>query len=80
MFLNLHELKLRKVHFSQSFAPGQVDLLDERLRQRGPFKVDGTAELAGALGEIRVMGHITGTLETECDRCLRPWRSRSTGT
>ena len=72
MFLNVQELELRKVHFSQSFAPGQVDLLDERLRQRGPLKVEGTAELAGALGEIRVMGHITANFETECDRCLSP--------
>lgn len=72
MFLNLQELELRKVRFSLSLAPGQFDLLESRLRQEVPLSVEGGAEVAGPLGEIRVHGHIRGQLETECDRCLEP--------
>jgi uncharacterized protein len=70
LFLNVHELELRKVRFSLSMAPGQVDLLDQRLRQAGSLEVSGGAEIAGSLGEIRVHGHIKGLIETDCDRCL----------
>jgi uncharacterized protein len=52
LFLNVHELELRKVRFSLSMAPGQVDLLDQRLRQAGSLEVSGGAEIAGSLGEI----------------------------
>jgi uncharacterized protein len=72
LFLNLQELELRKVRFSLSLAPGQFDLLESRLRQEVPLSVEGGAEVAGPLGEIRVHGHIRGQLETECDRCLEP--------
>lgn len=72
LFLNLQELELRKVRFSQSLAPGQFDLLAPRLRQVAPLLVEGGAETSGSFGEIRVHGHIRGRLETECDRCLAP--------
>jgi uncharacterized protein len=72
VFFSVSELELRKVQFATSFAPGQIDFLDERLRQRQPIEVRGSAELAEATAEIRVTGHIAGALEEDCDRCLEP--------
>jgi len=52
-----------------------IDYLDRDLRQAGPLKAQGKAELvAGALGEIRVSGHLTVVMEAACDRCLEAAR------
>lgn len=71
MFLSVQDLELRKVRFDTTFAPGQIDLL-EGLRQKGPLHAVGSAELVNSLGEIRVEGHVEGTLTGDCDRCLEP--------
>lgn len=72
MFLSVKDLEQRKLQFDTSFETGEVDLLDERLRQAGPLKVAGSAELLNAMGEIRVAGRVTGHLAGDCDRCLEP--------
>ena len=72
MFFSLNDLELRKVPFHASFPPGKVDFLDPSLRQASPIEVDGVAELAGALGDIRVCGRLAASLEAECARCLDP--------
>ena len=71
MFLSVQDLELRKIEFDTSFAPGQIDLLDE-LPQTGPLHAAGSAELLNSLGEIRVQGRLEGALTGECDRCLEP--------
>ena len=44
-----------------------------RLRQIGPLKAVGKAELvSGVLDEIRVKGHLSVRMEADCDRCLEP--------
>jgi uncharacterized protein len=68
MFLSVQDLELRKIEFDTSFAPGEIDLLDE-LTQKGPLKVAGSAELVNSLDEIRVLGHLEGSLTGDCDRC-----------
>lgn len=73
MFISVQDLELRKLQFDTSFAPGQIDLLDG-LQQDGDLQVRGNAELVDSLGEIRVGGHIEGSLKGECDRCLEPVR------
>ncbi len=71
MFLSVQDLELRKIQFDTSFAPGQIDLIDE-LRQTGPLAVVGSAELVSSTEEIRVQGRLEGALAGDCDRCLEP--------
>ena len=71
MFLSVQDLELRKIQFDTSFAPDQIDLVDE-LKQTGPLTVAGSAELVNSLDEIRVQGRLQGTLAGQCDRCLEP--------
>lgn len=71
MFFSIQELELKKVRFDVTFAPGEVEYYDPRLRQATPLEAQGSAELLGnTLGEIRVKGHLRVMLESECDRCL----------
>jgi uncharacterized protein len=72
MFFSVKELELRKIPFRKVFQPGEVAFLDPDLRQVTPLDVVGTAELVGAIQEIRVQGHLRGTVECACDRCLEP--------
>lgn len=72
MFFSIQELELRKIRFEKAFDPGQVEFPDEGLRQPVPLEVQGVAELAGPLQEIRVRGSMQGAFATECDRCLEP--------
>ena len=56
-------------------AVGEIEYLDPKLRQASVLKAGGKVELvAGALGEIRVKGHVAVEMQAECDRCLEPAR------
>jgi uncharacterized protein len=71
MFLSVHEMELRKVRFDQTFPPGEIQFLDGKLRQAGPLRATGVAEvLPNTGGEIRVVGRLAVRMEAECDRCL----------
>ncbi len=71
MFFHIQDLERRTIHFDTTFAPGEIPFLEQNLKQTGPITAKGTAELLhNTLGEIRVRGEVTGTIETECDRCL----------
>ena len=71
MFFNIQDLERRKIHFDTTFAPGEIQFFEDKLRQSGPIAVNGTAELlTNTLGEIRVRGRLTGQFEAACDRCL----------
>jgi uncharacterized protein len=70
VFLSRIELDIRNLRFTTSYAPGQINWDDPGIEQKGNLAVTGVAELAGPLDEIRVRGHITGAIETVCDRCL----------
>ena len=75
MFLSVKELELKKLRFDVAFAPGEIDFSDSRLRQGTPLRTNGSAELLGnTLGEIRVQGHLSVTMESDCDRCLEAAR------
>ena len=69
MFLSIQELQLRKLRIHETLRPGMIEFLDQ-LRQGTPLEVDGTAELTAATGEIRLKGHLSVSVEAECDRCL----------
>ena len=71
MFLSIKEMEVRKVRFDETFQPGEIDFSSEDVRQSAPLHAAGTAELlANTDGEVRIQGHLTVKLESECDRCL----------
>ncbi|MEQ1884139.1 MAG: DUF177 domain-containing protein [Bryobacteraceae bacterium] len=73
MFIDVRELELRPAEFAVELAPGEIDFLDAKIRQAGPLKAAGKAELVlGSLEEIRVRGHVSVVMEADCDRCLEP--------
>ena len=73
MFFRVRDLEVRAGRFDVEVAPGAIDYQDPKLRQAGPLKARGKAELVtGALGEIRVSGHVAVAMEADCDRCLEP--------
>ncbi len=73
MFFHIRELELKARNFDVTLEPGAIEFLDAKLRQTGPLKASGVAELViDLLGEIRVKGHVTVPMESECDRCLEP--------
>ena len=75
MFFTVKELELRKARFDVSLRPGEIEFLDQKLRQVSPLEAAGTAELLGnTLGEIRVRGRLKGEMEADCDRCLETAR------
>ncbi len=68
MFITLQELELHRVSVSETYLPGALDFQEAGFRQTTPLEVSAEAELAGK--EIRIRGHISGTMEAACDRCL----------
>ena len=75
MFFSVKELEVKKVRFDVTFPAGEMEYYDKRLRQATPLEAKGCAELlANTLGEIRVQGHLSVTMESDCDRCLEAAR------
>jgi uncharacterized protein len=71
MFLSINEMELRKVAFDQTYPPGEIQFLDQKLRQAGPLRVVGAAEvLPHGQGEMRIQGRLSVRIEAECDRCV----------
>jgi uncharacterized protein len=73
LFFHIRELELKARKFEVTLEAGVIEFLDPKLRQTGPLKASGMAELViDLLGEIRVKGHVTVQMEADCDRCLEP--------
>lgn len=71
MFFGIRELEVRSKEFEAAYQPGEIDFLDATLKQEGPLTASGKVELLSHTeGEVRVRGHITVTINGECDRCL----------
>jgi len=68
MFLNVHELALRKIRIRKSYAPGTLDFHSGDFRQIEPLEVRATAELVDS--QIRIYGNIHTRVELVCARCL----------
>jgi uncharacterized protein len=73
MFLDIHELELRKIFFDQTLPVGRIDF-GRDIRQTEPLLVTGSAELVAA--EIHLEGALNTCMETSCDRCLEPMRDK----
>ena len=78
MLLSIKEMEVRKLPFAETWQPGDIDFSDAGVRQAGPLRAEGVAELlpdasARNFGEeVRVHGKVETLLESECDRCLGP--------
>ncbi len=71
MFLSIKEMEVRKVRFDETFPPGEIDFSGAEVQQTSPLHAEGVAELlANTDGEVRIKGHLTVKVESECDRCL----------
>jgi uncharacterized protein len=75
VFFSVKELEVKKIRFDVTFPPGEIEYYDQRLRQATPLQAQGVAELlSNTLGEIRVKGRVSVTIEADCDRCLEAAR------
>jgi uncharacterized protein len=73
VFFHVRELALKPARFDVTLAPGKIDFLDPKIRQKGDLRASGKAELVSEmLGEIRISGHLQVEMEADCDRCLEP--------
>jgi uncharacterized protein len=71
MLLNIKEMEVRKISFTQTWKPNGFDFADSGVIQKGPLTAEGIAELIPHTGgEVRIQGRVNADLETECDRCL----------
>lgn len=60
--------------FDHQYQPGELSLEDERIRLLDPQPyVRG--RIRSDRGRVRVTGKLTGHLQLECDRCLKPVKS-----
>ena len=78
MFFSLHELELRKIEFAETFAPGQIELIEDVV-QTSALTSEGHAELLEehhggkqVVKDIRVIGEFATGVELRCARCLEP--------
>ncbi len=70
MFISLQHLELRTVNFDTEVPAGEIEF-DGKLLQSSPLKAKGSAQLIShSLGEIRVHGSLSLTVNAPCDRCL----------
>ena len=78
MLFRSRELELHPVEFEEELAPGAIDL-GEDIRQRGPLKSSGRADLVEEhhgkrqlIKDIRLQGRFSASVEMPCARCLEP--------
>lgn len=78
MFIEIRELELHPVDFSEEIAPGVLDLGAD-FRQLNPVRAGGRAQLVEEhhgkrqiIKDIRLNGDLAVELETDCARCLEP--------
>jgi uncharacterized protein len=72
LFIGLQQLEQRPVRFNVEIPAGEVEY-DGKLKQSSTLRAEGTAALLNrSLGEIRVQGTLSVTMQATCDRCLEP--------
>ena len=70
MRIELESLEGGKGKFAHDYAPGELVIEDERLTLVVPPKVSGDIRREG--DRVKVRGRVTGRIQLECDRCLKP--------
>jgi uncharacterized protein len=78
MFIELKELELHPIDFTEELAPGTIEF-GEDFRQTDPLRVSGRAQLVEehhgkhqTVEDIRVAGDLAVRVEVPCARCLDP--------
>src|SRR5947209_3931795 len=70
MFISLQQLEVKPVPFNVEVPAGKIDY-DVAVTQASDLKAEGHAQLLSrSLGEIRLEGKLTVTMDAQCDRCL----------
>lgn len=70
MFISLQQLESRPVLFKVDIPTNEIDYGDQ-VTQASVLHAEGSAQLLNhSLGEVRVRGNLTVTMEATCDRCL----------
>jgi len=70
VFISLQQLELRSVPFKVDIPTDEIDYGNE-VTQSSVLHAEGSAQLLNhSLGEVRVQGDLTVTMEATCDRCL----------
>jgi len=70
VFIGLHELEVRAIHFDVDVPAGEIDFV-QNITQSTTLHAQGSAELLNhSLGEVRIHGNLSVTLAGACDRCL----------
>lgn len=69
MLIELASLERQGGKFAHSYAPGELDLNDERIKVAEPPRVSGRIQQSDA--KVTVSGKVEAKLQLECDRCLK---------
>ena len=69
MRIELASLERGHGSFNHSYAPGDLELHDDRVSVTTPPVVSGEIRKKGQ--GLRVTGQVTGRVQVECDRCLK---------
>jgi uncharacterized protein len=69
MRIELASLEGTKSEFAHTYEPGELVLVDERIRLVQPPTVSG--RILRKDQKLKVEGHIEAEVEVECDRCLK---------
>jgi uncharacterized protein len=70
MRIELANLEHGKGAFTHVYAPGELNLEDDRVQLLEPPTVSGQVQLSGR--RAHVSGRVSGRIRLECDRCLQP--------
>jgi len=70
VFISLQQLEHRPVRFDVEVPAGEMEY-DNKLKQISMLAAQGTAALLNhSVGEIRIQGTLSVTMQATCDRCL----------
>lgn len=69
MRIELSGLESGKGAFAYAYAPGELDLKDDRVRLLSPPRVSGQIRQVGR--RVRVSGRVAARVQVGCDRCLK---------
>ena len=69
MLVELASLERQSGKFEHTYAPGELDLNDERISIAAPPSVRGRIQQSDA--KVTVTGEVQAELQVECDRCLK---------
>jgi DUF177 domain-containing protein len=70
MRIELASLENGKRSFAHTYSPGELVLEDERVSIVEPASISGEIRQKGE--RLRVTGKVSGRVQLECDRCLKP--------